>query len=167
MNESDHNPLSEKSWRRKLTPAEAAELEAWLSEHPEAQADWETELRLTEVISRLPDAPAPSNFTARVLQAVERESATGNRRRGRFWKMSLRLLLPRAAAAAVILGAGILAIHEHTVTERRAELAQSVKIVSGVRSLPSPQILQDFDTIQKMGATANAGPDRELLLLMK
>ena len=38
---------------------------------------------------------------------------------------------------------------------------------ASVPSLPSPAILQDFDTIQKMGATANAGPDRELLRLMK
>ena len=28
---------------------------------------------LRELLSRLPDAPVPSNFTARVMQAVERE----------------------------------------------------------------------------------------------
>jgi hypothetical protein len=167
MNESDHNPLREKSWRHKLTPAEAAELQARLAKNPEAQTDWETELHLTEVISGLPDAPVPSNFTARVLQAVERESVVGSRRRGSFWKWSLRSLLPKAAAVAVVLGAGLFTYHEHTVREQRAELARSIKIVSSVPSLPNPQILQDFDTIQKMGAASTTGPDRELLALMK
>ena len=167
MNEFECNPLREKSWRRKLTPAEAAELEAWLARNPGAQAEWEMELRLTEAISHLPNAPVPSNFTARVLQAVEREAKAGSQR-GPFWKWSFRFLLPRTAAAAVVLGAGLLAYHEHTATvAERAELAQSVRIVASVPSLPSPAILQDFDTIQKLGATANAGPDRELLLLMK
>lgn len=166
MNESEYNPLREKSWRGKLTPAEAGELEVWLAKHPEAQADWEAELHLTEAINRLPDAPVPSNFTARVLQAVERESSAGSRGRGVSWKWSLRSLLPRAAATAVVLGAGLLAYHEHSVTERRAEVARSVKIVSSVPSLPSPQILQDFDSIQKMGS-ASTGPDQDLLALMK
>lgn len=160
MNESEHNPLSEKSWR-KLTPAEVAELQTWLAKHPEAQADWETELHLTEALNRLPDAPVPSNFTARVLQAVERESAAGSQRRTPFGKWSLRSLLPRTAAAAVVLGAGLLAYHEHTVTERRTQLAQSVKMVP---SLP-PEILQNFDTIRKMGSPT--GPDRELIALMQ
>jgi anti-sigma factor RsiW len=164
MNESDHNPLREKSWR-KLTPAEAAELEAWLAKHPEAQAEWEAELRLTEATSCLPDAPVSSNFTAQVLQAVERESAAG-RRRTPLWKWSLRLLLPRVAVASVVLAAGLLTYHEHTVAERRAEL-QSVKIVSSVpSSLTKPEILQDFETIRKMGSTST-GPDQELLTLMQ
>lgn len=160
MNESEHNSLSEKGWR-KPTPAEAEDLHAWLSKHPEAQADWETELRLTEAINHLPDAPVPSNFTARVLQAVERESAVGSRRRGPFRWWSLRGLLPRTAAATLVLGAGLLAYHEHTVTERRAELAQSVKMVPAL----SAEVLQNFETIRKMGSAT--GPDRELIALMQ
>ncbi len=160
MNESDHNPLSEKSWR-KPPPTEAAELQAWLSKHSEAQADWETDLRLTEAINRLPDAPVPSNFTARVLQAIERESAVGSQRRGPFQWWSLRSLLPRTAAVAVVLGASLLAFHEHTVAERRAELAQSVKMVPAL----SPEVLQNFETIRKMGSAT--GPDGELIALMQ
>lgn len=160
MSESEYNPLRDKSWRRKRTPAEAGELEAWLAKHPEAQADWEVDVRLTEVIHRLPDAPVPSNFTARVLQAVERESAAASRRSGPFWKRSLRSLLPKVAVAAVVLGAGLLTYREHMVAEHhRPALAQNVKI-------PSPQDLQDFETIQKMGS-ANPGPDRELIALLK
>ena len=71
------NPLRELVWRRKLTEAEHAGLRA----QPETQADLELESRLTEALARLPDAPVPSNFTARVLQAVEREEVRGPDRR--------------------------------------------------------------------------------------
>ena len=161
---NEFNQWREKSWRRKLTPAEEAELRAWLAEHPEAQADWEMEGRLTEILGRLPDAPVPSNFTARVLQAVEREEAAASRpktgRRGWF----LRLLLPRAAVAAVIVGVGVLSYREHEAA-KRAEVVQGVKVVAGVSSLPTPDILQDFDTIRQMSSTP--GPDPELIALMK
>ena len=164
MSESDYDQLKDKSWRRELTPAETAQLQAWLAEHPQAQADWEAEVHLTQAVRRLPDLPVPGNFTARVLQAVERKSVAVKRGKIWAWKWSLRALLPRAAAAAVIFGAALLTYHEHIVAEQRAELVQSVKIVSAMPSLPGP-ILQDFDTIQKMGAST--GPDQELLKLMK
>ena len=72
MNEFDS--LREKSWRRKLTAGEEASLREWLAEHPEAKRDWEKDLQLTEALEKLPDVPVPSNFTARVLEAIERES---------------------------------------------------------------------------------------------
>ena len=65
----------ERSWRRKLTSAEQAELRAWLAAHPEAQAEWEAEMALNDVLDQLPDAPVASNFTARAVAAVEREKA--------------------------------------------------------------------------------------------
>jgi hypothetical protein len=165
MNESDNNQMREKSWRRKLTPAEEAELRAWLAVHPGSQEDWETEARLTEVLNRLPEVPVPSNFTACVLQAVVRETvATKGSVRISRWSWLRRSLLPRAAAAAVVLAVGLLTYHEHAAA-KRAELVQSVKTVSGVASLPSPEILQDFDTIRNMSATP--GPDSELIALMK
>jgi anti-sigma factor RsiW len=164
MNESDYNQVQEKSWRRKLTAAEAADLRVWLAEHPEAQADWEAEGRLTEVLARLPDVPVSSNFTARVLQAVERETVVVSRPKTSRVTWFLRSLLPRAAVAAVVLAAGLITYHDHTVA-KRTELVQGVKVVSGVSSLPSPEILQDFDTIRQMGSTP--GPDQELLALWK
>jgi anti-sigma factor RsiW len=160
MNDSDYNPLQEKSWRRKLTPAEAAELQEWLEKHPETQADWDTEVHLTDAINRLPDAQMPSNFTVRVLQAVERESAVEvHWSVPTVWRF-LRSLVPRAAIAGVVLGVAAVSYHRYTIKERRAELARMVA------TLPSPQVLQDFDTIQKMGSVT-AGPDGELLALMK
>ena len=40
INDPTYTRLRELSWQRKLTPAEAAELRAWLEAHPEARADW-------------------------------------------------------------------------------------------------------------------------------
>jgi anti-sigma factor RsiW len=157
--------LRELSWRRSLNDAEKAELRALLEAHPEAQAEWEADSHLTEALCRLPDAPMPSNFTARVLQAVERE-ATGARRHFEpvSWLVRLRPWLPRAAFAAVALGAGLFSYHE-VLRAHRARLVQSVATVSDVSSLPSPEILKDFDAIQAMPPTPP--PDEALLALLQ
>ncbi len=175
MNESDFNELKEKSWRRKLTPAEEAELRAWLAGHPEAGVDWEAEIRLTDAMGQLPDAPVPSNFTSRVLQEVQHESGADHRAHPSLWTWILRSWQPRIAVIAAVALAGLLTYQHRTVATRqkvaqeqqmaRAQAAQDVKLVAGVRSLPSPEVLQDFDTIRKMGATP--GPDAELIALLK
>jgi anti-sigma factor RsiW len=164
MNDPLYHKLREAGWRRKLASAEQAELRAWLASHPEAQTDWEAELRLTQTLRRLPDAPVPSNFTARVLAAVEREDAGARRKRPTGWKWAWRSLLPRVALAAVVLGVGWFAYHESRAA-KRLELAQSVAAVADVRSLPSPEILQDFEAIRQLNPTP--APDEELLALLK
>lgn len=163
MNESDFNKLREKSWRGKLSPAEEASLRAWLAEHPEAKADWEMDQALTGALEKLPDVPVPSNFTARVLQTIERESLAVSRPSRNRLGWFMRSLVPKFAAVAVVLGVGILSYHEHTMA-KRAELVQGVKIVTGVPSL-SPEILQDFNTIRQISTTP--GADTELIALMK
>jgi hypothetical protein len=163
MNESDYNELREIASRRTLTAVEDAAMRAWLAAHPESRPDWEIEGRLTEALGRLPDAPVPNNFTARVLREIERETvAAGRPRTSRPW--FLRSLAPRLALATVISGAGLFLYHEHTVA-KRAELLHGVQVVAGVSSLPGPEILQDFDTIRQISSTP--GPDPELLALMK
>jgi anti-sigma factor RsiW len=161
MNEFDYDFLREKSWRRKLTAAEEASVREWLAQHPEAKADWELESNLSAALDKLPDAPVPSNFTARVMLAVAREDVAVRRPSASRLRWFLRSLLPKAAVAAVIFGAGVLTYQEHTAA-KRAELAQGVKVVAGGLSVPSPEILQDFDTIRKV-----TGPDPELIALFK
>src|SRR5947208_6334307 len=101
-----YHRLRELSWRRVLTGAEEAKVLAWLAEQPEARSHWEVEAGLNEALARLADAPVPSNFTARVLQAVEREGA-GVRRAPMpwlgWWRAGLSWL-PKTALAAVVLG---------------------------------------------------------------
>jgi anti-sigma factor RsiW len=165
MNEFDYKTLLEKRWRHKLTAAEEASMHAWLAQHPESRADWDLETQLSEALEKLPNAPVPSNFTARVLQAVEREAALPRRSaNGKPWFMRVLRLRATAAVASVALVLFVVTHHQHTEANR-AELVQGVKVVAGVSSLPSPEILQDFDTIRQL--PASTGPDSELIALMK
>jgi anti-sigma factor RsiW len=162
-NDPTYNRWRELSWRRKLSDAEQAELQAWLAAHPEARAEWEEDAALEAALKRLPQAPVPSNFTARVLQAAERETAAERRRpEGRTWRWAR--WLPRAAFAASMLAAGLLS---YLLVQRaeRQRLAESVAVVADVSSLPSPEVLQDFDVIRVSNPTVT--PDEELLAVLK
>jgi len=162
MSDPSNDKLREAGWRRPLTATEQAELNAWLAAHPEARADWQAEQRLTQALASLPDVPVSTNFTARVLQAVD--ASTRPRRRSTLdW--ALRVLLPRAiAGAAVVLGTGLVTYHE-ALAAKRMKLAQSVSTISEVTSLPGPDVLEDFDTIRQLNSAPRA--DEELLALMK
>jgi hypothetical protein len=166
---SDHplyNQFRELSWRRKLTPAEEAELAAWLRAHPELQAQWESEVGLSDALNRLPDVPVASNFTARVLAATmvpdTRSSGVQTRRRLQFWH-SLLAWRPRLVSATLAVLAAC-AFFEYSRYSHREELAKSVKTVSEVASLPEP-VLADFDAIQRL--SSSPPPDEELLKLLQ
>src|SRR5436305_71214 len=99
------------SWQRALTDRERAELEAWLNGRPEFRAEWEAELALSVSLAKLPEPAVPSNFTARVLQAVERENATEPGRAPVGWWHALARKARLVAAGAtigvvVLLGVG-------------------------------------------------------------
>ncbi len=114
---------------------------------------------LRRLLSRLPDTPVPSNFTVRVMQAVEREEMQTGRAFG--WRWRWHSLLPRAAAvAAVVLAAG-LAVQQHETRARREQIARSVAFVAAAEPLPSLEALKNFDAIRRMGQPARA--DQELL----
>jgi len=157
-----YNRLRELNWRRKLTAAEEAELRAYPAANSEAQAEWETEAALGEVLDRLPEAPVPSNFTARVLQAVERETAA--RARAPRWSWSWRVLLPRAAVVVAVAGLGLFASQRYEVAQR-ARLARNVVAVLGAQPPPNPQDLADFEAIRRLNKMPP--PDEELLALLK
>ena len=115
---------------------------------------------LRELLSRLPDAPVASNFTTRVMQQINLEESSGSHK----WNFifNWHAFLPRAAVAAVaILFAG-LTLQHHEVSERRAQVAQSVALVAGT-PMPSVDALKNFDAIQRMSQPAHA--DEELLAL--
>jgi len=150
--------LRESGWRRKLTAAEQAELQTWLAAHPEAQAEWEMELRLNAALSRLPDVPVPSNFTARVMQAIETVPAHG-------WHWRWRVLMPRIAFATVIITFGGLVVHQHEVDRQRLALVRSVALVTQGQPVPSPEALENFDTIRRLSQPQHA--DDELIALMQ
>lgn len=157
-----HSNLRESGWRRKLTEAEQAGWRAYLAANPDARADWEMESALNAALARLPDARVPSNFTARVLQAVEREEA---RPPGWSWRWNWHTLVPRVAFAAVVITFTGLAFHHHEIYSQRAALARSVAFVTGGQPAPSPEALENFDAIRRMSQPQHA--DDELLALMQ
>ena len=159
-NDAFLSQLRESSWRRKLTEAEQAGLRAHLAANPDARAGWEMESALTTAFARLPDAPMPSNFTARVLEAVEREAA-----RPPGWSWNWRGLAPRIAFAAVMVGFAGLAIHHHEIYSERVALVRSVALATGGQPVPSPDALENFDAIRRMSQPQPA--DDELLALMQ
>jgi negative regulator of sigma E activity len=122
----------------------------------------ELQNELRKMLSRLPDAPMASNFTARVLQAVDLEES----RRARQWSFILnwRALLPRVAVAAVAICFAGLAVHRHEINSRRAVFAKNVALVAGAQPLPSVEALKNFDAIQRM---SQPRADEELLALMQ
>jgi len=159
--------LMELSWRRRLNPAEEAELRAWLAAHPDAEADWETETVLSEVLNQMPNVPAASNFTARVLEAVRLDEAAAERRRkgwGTGW-LRLRGWLPRTAVASLLFGVAFGSVYrlEHQAARRR-EIAKSVVAIAGVATLPSPDVLENFNVVRSLNQTP---ADEELLRILQ
>ena len=157
-NEPLPDPLRELIWRRKLTDAEKAGLRA----DPGTQADLELELRLSEALARVPDAPVPSNFTARVLQAVEREDSRSALTRSGSWYW--RVLVPRVAvAAAVVVLAGL--AYQHHEFDRRVALVKDVALLAQAQPVPNIEALQNFDAIQRLSQTTPRADDELLTLL--
>src|SRR5271154_386109 len=99
---------------------------------------------LRKLLSRLPDAPVASNFTARVMQAVDLEES----RRARRWNFILnwRAFLARAAVAAVAVVFAGLTLQHHELNAHRSALARNVALVAEAHPLPSMDGLKKFDT---------------------
>ncbi len=155
-----YSELCELAWRRKLTPAEDAQVRDWLAAHPEDRADWEMELALNDGLTSLPDAPMPSNFTARVLQEAARQPLRAPRRP--WWP---RLAwLPRVAFACLVLGLGVFTYERMQESERR-EVVRSVSVISDVAAVPSPEALKDFEAVRVLDHTPP--PDEDLLRLLQ
>jgi hypothetical protein len=168
MNEQDYNQLRESGWRRRLTPAEEAELQKYLAARPLAREEWHSEAALNDLLESLPAAPpVASNFTARVLQAAQLETAARNRERNRGW-FSARIFrnwLPKTAIAAVLVGSVFIGYHEQQ-EHARAALARNVIEVTAAVSASDPDLMQDFEPIRRL---SNPQPkaDTELLALLK
>jgi hypothetical protein len=116
---------------------------------------------LRQMLARLPDAPVASNFTTRVLQAIELEESCAARKSIFNWNW--HALLPRiAVASAVMLFAG-LTFHHYEQAGQRTRLAENVALVVTETKMPDVEALQNFDVIQRMSQPAHA--DEELLAL--
>lgn len=159
MNEP--HKFQELNWRRTLPAAEQDELRAALAKNPEALAEFESEVGLTYALGKLPAAPMSSNFTARVLQAVELESKRAERNIAPRWLVWLRSgWIPKLAFASLMVCAGMLSYHQHDMVTRK-NLARDMAAISVVVADFSPEDLAAIRNLDK------AKPDIELLALYK
>ena len=159
MQNMEYEKLKEASWRRPLTAAERAWLREWLAAHPQAQELWEGEAALNGLLRRLPKATVSSNFTARVLQAAQRQPAKP------AWRRRLEMFpwlpagwMPRTALAVAMVCSGLLSLHEYEALHR-IQKAQAVASVSRLAALPSIDWLENFDTINRMNKVNVADDD--------
>lgn len=125
----------------------------------ESPQDVRTQVRA--LLSRLPDAPVPSNFTARVLQAVEQEEKRHSRWPVFVFGWHWRAVVPRVAVAASVAGFALFTYHQHELLVQQQELARNAALVAS--QMPSVDALKNFDAIQRMSQTAR--PDEDLLAL--
>src|SRR6185312_4452771 len=94
------------------------------SEFPDSELD----TRLTKSLAKLPDAPIASNFTARVMQAIELEESRARHQRKSGWNW--HALLPRVAVASVAVVFGGLVLHQYEISSQRHAMADSVAQVA-------------------------------------
>ena len=169
MNESDFKELLEKSWRRPLTEDEQSQLAGWFATHPEARSTWDEELLLNRSLENLADAPVSSNFTALVMQAVERDAAAASapplpQRARLFFRLSWGI-----AWVLLLTSASWFALH-HQKQSNQAKVrreAEELAVVANLSALPAlsdPTVLQDFEAIHRLSLAA--GPDEELYAVL-
>jgi hypothetical protein len=140
----------ESLWRRGPAGQKRAELDG--------QPELELEAHLTDALTRIPDVPVPSNFTSRIMDAIDLEEARSARSKRGWWNW--HALLPRVAVAmAVLLFAAIGVEHYETVQNHRTEMAASLHTVASTSAVPDVDALNNFDTIQRMGQSAHADTD--------
>ncbi len=160
MKDVREDDLFRLSMQPELSPVEESKLEAWLAAQPDARAAWEQDRALGRALQSLPDAPVSSNFTARVMQELDLETAREQRARGGGWR---RLLWPRlgwatAAVALTLFGA------QQFRTTQRTQLASDAALVSkDIARLPDA--FRDFDVVDSLRAITPASDDGILIAL--
>lgn len=157
-----HQKLREIAWRRRLTPAEQAELQAWLAAHPEAQREAELDAALEAALEAHPPVPVSSNFTARVMQAIEadaRREADSSAPVRQWW----RKLVPRLAIASCVLAVSALAYRQYLVGKQK-ELVLAAQEIAGAQPLANTAVIQDFDVIRHLPSPSFAADEKLLAL---
>ena len=154
MSDLSYHELLETRWRRALTEAEQARLQALLAADPALAADWQAELALGRILQRLPEPSLSSNFTAQVMRAVEtgadRAQAWPGWSWSRHWVAGVWPKLAWSAALILLVTATLYGYQRMDRTRLVRDLAQ----LPAVETLPAPEVLRDFDAIQQLSFVA-------------
>jgi hypothetical protein len=140
-------------WRGPLTDTGRAALRA--------QPELESDARLTASLAKIPDVPVSSNFTHRVMQAIELEEARAARKG--IFRWNWHAVLPRIAVAMAVLVLGGVSFQHYETAAQRNLLARNIAEVASAHPLPSVDALQNYDAIQRMSQPARA--DNDLLAI--
>jgi anti-sigma factor RsiW len=165
----ERNPMSDVrkeemvrlSMRRELTPDEESRLELYFVANPQARTEWEEDRALGRALQSLPDVPVPSNFTSRVLQEVELDDTREVRRpvspwwRGWFPKLGW-------ATAALLMGALVL---QHQTVQQQRIVDDLATLSDEIKHSPAPEVLQDFEVIERLRRAATPSDDELLAAL--
>ncbi len=150
MRDPTYLELLETSWRRPLTEAEKARLQALLSADPAAAADWRQDEAVDRLLHRLPEPALPSNFTAQVMRAVE---AAGAPDAGWTWlswyRGWARGVWPKVAWAAALALLATATLQGYRRLDR-TRLVRDLAKLPAVATVPSPEVLRDFDAIRQL-----------------
>ena len=177
MNNPIHDELLRLSLKRELTEDDRARVEASLAAHPELREMWEHDAAFGRLLRHMPDVAISSNFTARVLDAIdldERESARAAR--APAWRAWLRRVLPQvglgtAAAAVVVVAFGTYRyrVQQHDLAQARiveAQFAHDIRHVSqDLASVPNPEVFRDFEAINQFRQVSTVSDDELLRVL--
>lgn len=167
MNEVRNDELIQLSMRRDLAPEELSRLEEYFAAHPERRLSWEEERALSRAVQSLPDMPVSSNFTSRVMEAIELDQSREARRvefgRGRW----LPRWLPRLGLAGLAVSVVVFSAQKWWQASRHEKFAHDVSFAANdLASLPNAELLlQDFDAIRELGqvSAVSTSSDDELL----
>lgn len=163
MNNATFEELLALRHKRPLTPEEQARLQTWLARHPADRARWMEESALSTALHRLPNSPVPSNFMARVWQDIE---AAGRRERAprSRWPSWFRWpSLAQQFALATLMMAVVVVVQSRRV-HSPARLAQSIEQVTTLTSVPSIDLLKDFEIISRLNQSS---ADLDLLAVLE
>jgi|YNPNPStandDraft_1061719.scaffolds.fasta_scaffold03662_8 anti-sigma factor RsiW len=135
--------------RRELTAAEIAELHALLNERPDLKAVWQEEEQLNRLLRKLPEPPVSTNFTARVLervqkQPVRRPSVSFLAPLRALWQFRYALRL----AAVVLLGAVVIGVHQRRAANENA--LRSWLAALPADGLAEVELWSDFEAIRHL-----------------
>ncbi len=155
MKQPELDLLIDLARRRVLTNEERARLNQILEVNPGGWPNRDEELALTGLLDRLPAAPLASNFSARVMQAIElAEADSGRTAKRRSW-LNLRGWMGRLAWSTAAIALSLTSWTQYR-TWQRTEYARSITAISEVAAVPSVEMLRDFEVIHTFARVPTA-----------
>ncbi len=176
MDKRELNKLKELALKGKLDEESMARLLQFYDRYHDPDlscelSQLEEDVNLSKLLLKLPDVPVSSNFTARVMDAVEKEEAepasTAPSLFQLLWQNLTRRLAPVSLIIALI-GLCYFSYNESKNTKIASSIAEldRVAMLNEKNGELSIEILRDFDVIQNIN-NYNSMVDIELLAALK